>query len=194
MTAVRSWHTLCYRQLPPNIIKMKWLTLRSQKVWIKAQEVGAEVEPALAGHFSFPVAAWVICDQLFLWWQLKPLLEPQECFSELLRILLQHQGRLPFLSNKTLKHSCCCRLRNVTEQTNMSSKLFIYSYSNLALYKTGDVFAGVKNRERPHDVLLQPVPVLNDLLFGDTWTNIRSKENIARTQLSYHVRAVFLFL
>lgn len=42
------------------------------------------------------------------------------------------------------------------------------SYSDFALYKAGDVFAGVKNRECPHDVLLQPVPVLNNLLFGDT--------------------------
>ena len=79
-----------------------WLTLRPQQVWIEAQEVGAEVEPALARHFASPVAAWVIRDQLFLRRQLKPLLEPQECLSELLRIFFQHQGRLPFLSNKTL--------------------------------------------------------------------------------------------
>lgn len=35
----------------------KWLTLRSQQVRIEAQEVCAEVEPALAGHLAFPVAA-----------------------------------------------------------------------------------------------------------------------------------------
>lgn len=47
------------------------------------------------------------------------------------------------------------------------------SYSNLALYKAGDVFTGVKNRQRPHDVLLQPIPVLDNLFFGDTWPNIK---------------------
>lgn len=42
------------------------------------------------------------------------------------------------------------------------------SYPNFALYKAGDVFAGVENRQCPHNVLLQPVPVLNNLVFGDT--------------------------
>lgn len=73
-----------------NYMAQKWLTLSSQQVWIEAQEVSAEVEPALARHFAFPVAAWVIRDQLFLRWQLKPLLKPQKCFAELLRIVLQH--------------------------------------------------------------------------------------------------------
>lgn len=42
------------------------------------------------------------------------------------------------------------------------------SYSNLALHKTGDVLTGVKNRECPHDVLLQPIPVRKNLILGDT--------------------------
>lgn len=66
----------------------KLLTLRSQQERVEAQEVCAEVEPALARYFAFPVAAWIICDQLFLRRQLKPLLKPQECFSELFRIIL----------------------------------------------------------------------------------------------------------
>lgn len=57
-----------------------------------------------------------------------------------------------------------------------------YTYSNLALYKAGDVFTGVKNRERPHDVLLQPIPVLTNLLFGDTCKS--GKEN---STVKYHV-------
>lgn len=52
--------------------------------------------------------------------------------------------------------------------SSIKKRTFIRSYSNLALYKAGDVIAGVKNRECPHDVLLQPVPVLNNLLLGDT--------------------------
>lgn len=83
-------------------MEQKWLTLSSQQVGIKAQEVCAEVQPALAGYFASPVATRVICDQLFLWWQLKPLLKPQKSFSKLLWIILQHQGSLSFLSNKTL--------------------------------------------------------------------------------------------
>lgn len=47
-------------------------------------------------------------------------------------------------------------------------ELMVTSYSDLALYKAGDVFAGVKYGQNPHDVLLQPVPVLNNLLLGDT--------------------------
>lgn len=149
----------------------KWLTLSSQKVWIEAQEVCAEVKPALAGYFAFPVTAWVIRDQLFLWGQLKPLLKPQKCFSELLRIILQHKGCLPFLSNKTLKHNKCRVTGAVPTEIN-TTEIFVTSYSNLALYKTGDIFTGIKNRERPHDVLLQPIPVLNNLLLGDTWSNM----------------------
>lgn len=53
-------------------------------------------------------------------------------------------------------------------QLSFYSRIFLSSYSNLALYKAGDVVTGVENRERPHDVLLQPIPVLNNLLFGDS--------------------------
>lgn len=59
-----------------------------------------------------------------------------------------------------------------------SEGLFISSYSNLALYEAGDVFTGVENRKRPHDVLLQPIPVLNDFLFGDTLYNIKSGKKL----------------
>lgn len=55
---------------------------------------------------------------------------------------------------------------------------FFSSYSNLALYEAGDVFTGVENRKRPHDVLLQPIPVLNDFLFGDTLYNIKSGKKL----------------
>lgn len=91
------------RQNEAHVTAQASLTLGSQKVRVEAQKVCAEVEPALAGDFAFPVAAWVICDQLFLGRQLEPLLKPQKGFSEFLWIVLQHQRGLPFFSNKALK-------------------------------------------------------------------------------------------
>lgn len=52
--------------------------------------------------------------------------------------------------------------------------LWFCSYPNLALHKAGDVLTGVKNRESPHDVLLQPVPVLHNFFLCDTWANINN--------------------
>lgn len=103
---VKIHHSLSGQQLQPfNIMKAKWdewLTLCSQQIGIEAQEVCAEVEPPLAGHFAFPVAARVVRDKLFRWRELKPLLKPQQGFSELFRIILQHQWCFPLLSNETL--------------------------------------------------------------------------------------------
>lgn len=62
--------------------------------------------------------------------------------------------------------------RGAVEKLPNWERTFINSYSNFALYKAGDVVAAVKHRERPHDVLLQPIPVLNYLLLRDTWPNI----------------------
>lgn len=52
--------------------------------------------------------------------------------------------------------------------------LWFCSYSNLALHKAGDVFTGVENGESPHDVLLQPVPVLYNFFLRDTWGNVNN--------------------
>lgn len=109
--SISSSHAICFHpsklageMAAVSKLKRNGLTLRSQQVRVEAKEVRAEVEPALAGHFAPPIAARVICDQLFHRWQLKPLLKPQKGFPKLLRVFLQHQGCLPFLSNETLTH------------------------------------------------------------------------------------------
>ena len=42
------------------------------------------------------------------------------------------------------------------------------SYPDLSLDEAGDVIAGVEHGQGPHDVLLQPIPVLHNLLLGAT--------------------------
>lgn len=161
-------HCLCKHTTQP------FLTLSSQQVGIKAEEVGAEVEPTLAGHFAFPVTTGIVRDQLLLRWQRKPVLEPQVCLSELLRIIFQHVGRLPFFSNQTLRKTTFVQYRDtyLMMSLNMSKEssghfVLKISYSDLALHKAGDVLAGVENRKGLHDILLQPIPVLEYLVLCD---------------------------
>lgn len=86
--------------------------------------------------------------------------------------------------------------------------LWFCSYPNLALYKAGDVFTGVKNRESPHDVLLQPVPVLHNFFLCDTWANINNifrfnssfrliicqKQHLANKIVTYHMLLSNIFV
>lgn len=114
----------------------KWLTLSSQQIGIEAQEVSAEVEPPLAGHFAFPVAAWIVCDELFLWRQLKPLLKPQQGLSELFWVVLQHQRRLALLSNEALAsqpHSGWAQTRAKTSMSTNLTMNWIFLYQSVVL-------------------------------------------------------------
>ena len=55
---------------------------------------------------------------------------------------------------------------NMTLNNNKGTPATWRTYSDLSLDEAGDVIAGVKHGQCPHDVLLQPIPVLHDLLLG----------------------------
>lgn len=69
------------------------------------------------------------------------------------------------IKNRRVLQELKCAKGILNKQKNPT---LLRSYSNFALNKAGDVLAGIKNSQGPHDVLLQPVPVLDDFLLGDT--------------------------
>lgn len=106
---------------------------------------------------------------------------------------VQLQGRIAVVNLREFKITCIilinvlywifslCHCRNLQFQFSppgvslgLQWWLWFCSYSNLSLHKAGDIFTGVKNGESPHDVLLQPVPVLHNLFLSDTWANINN--------------------
>lgn len=88
-------------------------------------------------------------------------------------------------ANTSLSYFIISNFASSVNSFGLQLWLSFCSYPNLALNKAGDVFTGVKNRECPHDVLLQPVPVLHNLFLCDTWANIN---NIFRFNSSIRLR------
>lgn len=66
------------------------LTLGSQQERVKAEEVGAQIQPALAGHPSSPVATRVVSHEFLLFGQPKTLLKLQMGFPKLLWIFFSY--------------------------------------------------------------------------------------------------------
>lgn len=89
--------------LTPETSSLLLLTFIAQQVGVEAEEVGAEVEPALAGHPASPAAAGEVGDQFLFAGQGEPGLKPEQRLAELLWFVLLHQTHLPLLGNQTLR-------------------------------------------------------------------------------------------
>lgn len=170
------------------------LTLFSQQVGVEAEVVDTEVQPSLTGHFSLPVAAGVVVHQLFLFGHAEELTKLCYCLFELIGVIIFFDVvafvvfSYDALNSKTdIERLCLCSpklLPYEISQNALQLTIFYFVLTilkeneqklpfcdylsvpnlNFSLYKSGDVIFILKYRERLQEVLLQPLPVLCDLL------------------------------
>lgn len=92
-----------------------FLTLISQHIGVETQEVGAEVDPALVWHSSFPVAAREICHKLLFLRQYEQTFKAQHCLPEALGIFLVTCG-FALLCYQTLHKHNIPPLKSTTQK------------------------------------------------------------------------------
>lgn len=153
-------------------------TFFSQQVGVEAQVVDAEVQPALSRDFALPVAAGVIVDQLLLIRHPKQLPELGAGLLELVRVVVLFDVMvLVVLRDDPLRqrgHRRTCGGSVLSENSSWEVCLFRF-YLDFSFDKGGDVVLVLEDGEGLQQVVLQPLPVLRDLLARASWRAERGR-------------------
>lgn len=145
--------------------------------------VDAQVQPSLSGDFALPVAAGIVVDQLLLIRHPKQLPELGAGLLELVRVVvLLHVVVLVVLRDDPLRTCGCFSPLGKLRPHVWNFFYLILNYLNFSFDEGGDVVLVLKDGERLQQVVLQPLPVLCDLLARASWRGESGRSQSVVTQ------------